>query len=95
MPLPVLVYRLTRPALAAEDAALWVPQLEPFRLARHERNRPPRAGWPLALAAFCWLLLVTATARPQWLGNPVEVPVSGRELIMAVDLSRLHAYRRL
>ena len=28
-----------------------------------------------------------ATARPQWLGEPVELPVSGRDLLLAVDLS--------
>jgi Ca-activated chloride channel family protein len=26
-------------------------------------------------------------ARPQWLGDPIELPVSGRDLILAVDLS--------
>ena len=46
---------------------------------------PLRAsGWTAALA---WLLLVFAACRPQWIHDPVEVPVSGRDLLLAVDLS--------
>ncbi|MGL5360862.1 MAG: vWA domain-containing protein, partial [Shewanella sp.] len=34
-----------------------------------------------------WGLLVLAIARPQWLGDPIELPSQGRDLMMAVDLS--------
>lgn len=34
-----------------------------------------------------WGLLVLAAARPQWLGDPVTLPASGRDLLMAVDIS--------
>lgn len=34
-----------------------------------------------------WILLVLAIARPQWLGEPIELPSQGRDLMMAVDLS--------
>ncbi|MBR9727465.1 vWA domain-containing protein [Shewanella intestini] len=34
-----------------------------------------------------WLLLVLAVSRPQWLGEPIEIPASGRDLMVAVDLS--------
>lgn len=37
--------------------------------------------WP------CWLGLVLALARPQWTGEPVQLPSSGRDLMLAVDLS--------
>jgi Ca-activated chloride channel family protein len=87
LPLPYLVYRLAPPALAAEEAALWVPQLEPFGVARHQRGGGRRPLWVLILALLCWLLLVVACARPQWLGEPVELPISGRDLLLAVDLS--------
>jgi Ca-activated chloride channel family protein len=86
-PLPYLVFRLLPPALAAEEAALWVPTLEPFAAVRHEQGRRQAGGLLKWLALFCWLLLVLASARPQWLGEPVELPVSGRDLLLAVDLS--------
>jgi Ca-activated chloride channel family protein len=32
-------------------------------------------------------LLVIASMRPQWLGDPVPVPTTGRQLLLAVDVS--------
>ena len=34
-----------------------------------------------------WLLLLTAAARPQWLGEPLPIAASGRDLLVAVDVS--------
>lgn len=87
LPLPWLIHRFFPPALAAEEAALWVPTLEPFAEARHERSRRRARRWALWTALLCWLLLVLACVRPQWLGDPVELPLSGRDLLLAVDLS--------
>ena len=41
----------------------------------------------MLLATIAWCLLVLASARPQWLGEPIEQAVSGRDLMLAVDLS--------
>ena len=87
LPLPYLVHRLMPPALAAEKAALWVPSLQPFADNRHQRSRRRWPWWLLLPMLLCWLLLVMATAQPQWLGEPLELPVSGRDLVLAVDLS--------
>ncbi len=86
IPLPWIIYKFFPPALAAEEAALWVPSLSPFSGVEHQQSRR-RGRWQLPLALCCWLLLVGATARPQWLGEPIELPVSGRDLLLAVDLS--------
>lgn len=34
-----------------------------------------------------WLCLVLAGAKPQWVGDPIALPVSGRDVMLAVDLS--------
>ncbi len=47
-----------------------------------QRNRMQRF-----LVGFMWLCLVLAAARPQWLGAPIEQQKSGRDLMVAVDLS--------
>lgn len=86
IPLPWLIYKFSPPALAAEEAALWVPSLSPFATVQHQRSRR-KGRWQLLLTLCCWLLLVGATARPQWLGEATELPVSGRDLLLAVDLS--------
>lgn len=39
------------------------------------------------LVAFMWLCLVLAAAKPEWVGAPIEQQKSGRDLMIAVDLS--------
>lgn len=39
------------------------------------------------LVNFMWLCLVLAAALPQWIGPPIEQQKSGRDLMIAVDLS--------
>ena len=36
---------------------------------------------------LAWCLLVLASARPERIGEEIEIPVSGRNLMLAVDLS--------
>ena len=48
--------------------------------------RPPHAAWHVTLILI-WLLLVAAAIRPQWLGEPSPVPESGRNLLLAIDVS--------
>lgn len=43
--------------------------------------------WLKSAPWLVWLLLVLAATQPQWLGEPVALPVSGRDLMLAVDLS--------
>jgi len=45
------------------------------------------ARWRRLLAWLAWVLLVLAAARPQWLGEPVRLPIEGRDLVLAVDVS--------
>jgi Ca-activated chloride channel family protein len=39
------------------------------------------------LVNFMWLCLVLAATKPEWIGPPVEQQKSGRDLMIAVDLS--------
>ncbi len=39
------------------------------------------------LVTLMWVALVTAAAKPQWIGPPIEQQKSGRDLMVAVDLS--------
>lgn len=87
-PLPWLARWLLPPAARASAAALKVPSITDFELLAGAAGvTPGRAHWRLWLASVAWLCLVAAAARPQWLGEPIEVPVSGRDLMLAVDLS--------
>jgi Ca-activated chloride channel family protein len=85
LPLPWLA----RLWLRADDdqAALRAPVLDDFSLLGTSAGGGGDSRARLLIAAIAWCLLVGAAARPYWLGPPVDVPVSGRDLMLAVDLS--------
>jgi len=86
LPLPYLIYKLFPAAPRQDEAALHVPFMHDFD--SYSADKVKSSGkLVLLIASIAWLLLVLATARPQWLGDPVELPVSGRDLMLAVDLS--------
>ncbi|WP_027148510.1 vWA domain-containing protein [Methylobacter tundripaludum] len=86
LPLPLLIRWLVPAKMPVEQAALKVPFLDDFSDIE-TRAVSQTQQWPLLLAAIAWLFLVIACTRPQWLGDPIEQAVSGRDLMLAVDLS--------
>jgi len=87
LPLPLLVRRLLRPASGAQEAGLRVPSLTGFAVLTNRPQAEKLFNWRFWLAVIAWLLLVLATARPERIGDELDVPVSGRNLMLAVDLS--------
>jgi Ca-activated chloride channel family protein len=87
LPLPLLVwYRL--PALSSQkQAALRVPYIDDFQQLHLVGSSARRNVLMILLLTLCWLLLILASARPVWVGDQIELPVSGRDLMLAVDLS--------
>ncbi len=85
LPLPVLVMLLP-PAKAAPTATLRFPFFSALR-SMPGATAGRRPGWRIALALLAWLLLVVAAARPQAVGETVRLPVTGRSIMLAVDLS--------
>ncbi|MFN3580938.1 MAG: VWA domain-containing protein [Pseudomonas sp.] len=91
LPLPWILGWLLPPA-ANRTAALqvgFIERLQHIEASQHAHGSN-RLRWPLVLI---WLLLVTAAARPQWLGDPLPISVSGRDMMLAVDLSGSMEYR--
>jgi len=86
LPLPLFIRWLMAAELPAEQAALKVPFLEDF--GRGETKVVSQnTQWPLLLAMIAWMFLILACMRPQWMGEPIEQAVSGRDLMLAIDLS--------
>lgn len=86
LPLPLLAYWLLPAQPQMEQAALKIPFLND--LGENQVHKPGLSRrWSLWLASCAWVLLVLACARPQWLGEPLEMSVSGRDLMLAVDVS--------
>ncbi|HJL54146.1 MAG TPA: VWA domain-containing protein [Arenicellales bacterium] len=87
LPLPLLVY-LILPKSEKQDAALHVPFYQSaYAYESANQSTTTRNLVRRILLVLTWLLLVLATARPQWVGDPVELPATGRDLMLAVDIS--------
>ena len=87
LPLPWLVRALVPGEALDRDAALKVPSAAEFADLAGLRGAALRKGWRLAALAAVWALAVLAAARPQYVGEPVSLPMTGRDLLVAVDLS--------
>lgn len=84
LPLPLLVYWLPSKK-QAEMAPLKMPTLHKGMQA--SSYIPEKKKSSLVTLSAIWLLLVLACTQPQWLGEAVNVPTEGREMMIAVDLS--------
>lgn len=84
LPLPLLVYFL--PAKKqSQNAALKIPHLLSGVSSAQNQTKATKA--PLVVLSVIWCLLVLSATRPQWLGEPIDIPTEGREMMIAVDLS--------
>lgn len=88
VPLPWLIRQLLSSVQSPQDSALRVPFLKDLEVLTAVQREITVKNWGLWVAVVAWCCLVIASARPQWLGDPVPQAISGRDLMMAVDLSR-------
>ncbi|MFN3786563.1 MAG: vWA domain-containing protein, partial [Thiothrix sp.] len=86
LPVPFAVRWLLKPQEQRVGVALTVPFLEDFQQSATFRVAGRRKSL-LLLATLAWSLLVAAAARPIWVENSIALPTSGRDLMLAVDLS--------
>jgi Ca-activated chloride channel family protein len=91
LPLPLLVYWLS-PVYQESQDSVRVPFFQ--RLVELTGQKPSKGAVVLQRVLFqkfwvpvTWLLLITALARPEWIGEPIEQTKSARDLMVAVDLS--------
>lgn len=88
LPLPYLVRKLI-PAATSEQPALRAPFFREWDELGASQNRSnDGSGWlPLLSLWMLWLALLLAAARPVWIGEAIELPNNGRDLMLAVDIS--------
>ena len=85
LPLPLLVYYLA-PKKETITSEVFAPSLMILADGKQESTQST-APWVYVLAAIAWSLLVAATARPTYVGEPKSLPDSDRNMMLAVDLS--------
>jgi len=87
LPLPFLMRWWLAEANDLQEAGLRVPSFTGFSMLQDRSQVELLLNWRFWVAAVAWILLVTAAARPEHIGDELDVPVSGRNLMVAVDLS--------
>jgi Ca-activated chloride channel family protein len=85
-PLPLLIHFM-KPQ-KREEAALRVPFFSAAADLRQSSSLRSRARPMRYLAIWLiWLSALFAATNPQWVGEPISMPSSGRDLLLAVDIS--------
>jgi len=88
IPLPFIL-RMIVPERKQEPDAIRVPFYHDLYALNQKNQRSAAPRWLQALfMLLIWCCLVTAAARPSWIGDPVPLPQEGRDLMMAVDISQ-------
>jgi Ca-activated chloride channel homolog len=87
LPLPFLV-RVLWPPAPQSTRAIRVPFFETVEaLSEGGRNKSNQRRLLILLMTLIWVALLTAAARPMWIGEPVTLPLTGRDLMLAIDIS--------
>ena len=89
LPLPLLIYRFAKPSTQQDAAALHIPFYRDLSSMVEQQSTQATAPSlkKLLLPGLIWLLLVLAASKPVWLGDPIDIKNTGRDLMLAVDLS--------
>ncbi len=83
LPLPLLLRKKQQQQQTKLGGHLYLPGSDvEAQSVPNKQDRASTKGYWLV-----WVLLVLAVARPLWMGEPIELPSKGRDLMLSVDLS--------
>ena len=88
LPIPWLISRFS-PKHESDSAAIRAPFFNEWKsLNSLYPSKTKSSQWlSIILLWLAWICLVIASARPTWIGEPIELPNNGRDLMLAVDIS--------
>ncbi len=86
LPFPWLLRRLLPPA-AGSAPGLYFPDTSKLDGLASQTGTPAARRSRALLLWAIWALLLLAAAGPRWLGDEVSIPASGRDLMLAMDIS--------
>jgi len=87
LPLPILAYLLLPRATIVLQRALRVPDVTPYKSLSSGSVKSGRGIISALLLLLMWTCLIFAAARPQTFGEPLGVPITGRDLMLCIDIS--------
>jgi Ca-activated chloride channel family protein len=90
LPLPFLIRAILSPAKSGRDKAIEIPfyeDLQKISASRKYFSSNGKFRFSLLIIWVIWGLLICAAARPRWVGEPMPIETTGRDLMIALDLS--------
>jgi len=85
LPLPWLAYQFL-PEIKQQSASLRLPTYMALGESDTTISAKSSSG-KYVLLSIVWLLMLLASSRPIWIGEEVQLPATGRDLLLAVDIS--------
>ena len=86
-PLPWVI-KFLLPAVETRTAALKVPFYQQWIAAQSGQSNFVVNKNPFRILIYlAWALVLAAAAKPVWIGEPLSLPASGRDIMLAIDLS--------
>jgi len=87
LPLPLIIWLLRKPK-QPQLAAIRTPMFSNWNKLQQNQQSLNAKTWLQKLVSFVlWSCILIATARPQWIDEPIELPTSGRDLLLSIDIS--------
>ncbi len=86
IPLPLLIWLFKKPE-QPQLATIRTPLFESWNAIAHVNQSSHSDLISRLLSFVVWCLIILAAARPQWIDEPIELPVSGRDLLLSIDVS--------
>ncbi len=86
LPIPLVIWFFKK-TKEEEITAIQTPLFDHWQ-SINTKNIQPKTHWlKIILSFIIWICLIIAASRPQWVGEPVELPASGRDLLLSIDVS--------
>jgi Ca-activated chloride channel homolog len=87
MPIPLIIWLFKKPQ-QPRLTSIRTPLFSNWNAFQQNQTAVSARLWFSYLLSFLlWCCVVIASARPQWVDEPIELPTSGRDLLLSIDIS--------
>ncbi|WP_444994225.1 vWA domain-containing protein [Aliikangiella sp. IMCC44359] len=85
-PLPLIIWFLRKPK-QPQLSPIRTPLFDNWQTLQANSNNTHSNLLARTFLFLAWLFLITAAARIQWVDEPIQLPNSGRDLLLSIDIS--------
>jgi len=87
LPIPLIIWLIRKPK-QPQLTAIRTPLFSNWNKLQQNQQFSNAKTWLQKLISFVlWSCILIATARPQWIDEPIELPTTGRDLLLSIDIS--------